>query len=415
MKPNRFLDQKIGLWKPGLFLEEKPLNQIPLQSPNGQKEGMPRKVSNILLFSGTANLREVTILQDKAHKMERILMGLRTAVAAGVVVLVLSDSTYRVMWPLAFGALALSVVVNLLLGLAWRRSGVYQESCGYWLQLGVGLYLALFIYLTGGVRSLYWPLLVLAVVAAALRFSPGVVLAMSAMHSSLFGLAALARHWVKGEPLGFTGLMAGVFVLMSAGAFLSYLVREEQEQRGRSVFDTLTGLYNREYLVTRLVEACAGIGSFGPPFCVLMIDIDNFKDINDTHGHSYGDLALQEVAYAIRSNLRSFDVAARFGGEEFIILLANAMEEEALGVADRLRQNVADCHFLSEPGRRPYNVTVSIGLTAYGPGRDTVEGLIEAADRALYWVKRNGKNGVMSFARLSKGSGAIAERRKRVD
>lgn len=342
-------------------------------------------------------------------------MGLRTASVAGVAMLILFDDEYRGLWPLALGALVLSVAVNFWLGFLWRRFGVYQESWGYWLQLGFGLYLALFIYLTGGSRSVYWPLLALVVVAAALRFSPGVVLIMSAMQASLFGLAAVARRWITGEPLGFSGLATGVFVLLSAGAFLSYLVREEQEQRGRSVFDTLTGLYNREYLVTRLVEACAGIGSFGPPFCVLMIDIDNFKGINDTHGHSYGDLALQEVAYAIRSNLRSFDVAARFGGEEFIILLANAMEEEALGVAERLRQSVAECQFLAEPGRQPYNITVSVGLAAYGPGRDSVEGLIDAADRALYWVKRNGKNGVMSYTRLSKRAGTVAERRKRID
>jgi two-component system cell cycle response regulator len=143
-----------------------------------------------------------------------------------------------------------------------------------------------------------------------------------------------------------------------------------------AVTDGLTGLRNRRY-ITRHLDGLLRAGSVA----LLMVDVDRFKAVNDTHGHAAGDDVLQEVAQRLKQHLRAMDVVARFGGEEFVVTMANTDEEEALHVAERLRLSLV------------LFITASIGVAVSRPG-DTLNGLTSAADAALYRAKANGRNRV---------------------
>jgi diguanylate cyclase (GGDEF)-like protein len=168
--------------------------------------------------------------------------------------------------------------------------------------------------------------------------------------------------------------------------------------RQQSVRDVLTGLYNRRYLeesvrreLLRSARAQAQGSSYG--LSMLMIDIDNFKRFNDEHGHSVGDQVLREVAQVLKSQTRGSDVAARFGGEEFIVVLTDTPPGLALERAEQMRWSVENLARASG-GTLP-SVTISIGLAEFPPDGNTFEALLLAADKALYEAKRAGRNRVV--------------------
>lgn len=164
--------------------------------------------------------------------------------------------------------------------------------------------------------------------------------------------------------------------------------------------DPLTGLYNRRHAIARLEALASGARETGAAFAVMILDIDHFKAINDTHGHATGDRVLVEVARRLRENLRAIDLVARIGGEEFLVAMPETSVEQARGAAERLRGVIEgapfDCARTAHP---PFRVTLSIGV-AVGPGSrpETVtpgaliEELYERADVALYSAKTAGRN-----------------------
>jgi diguanylate cyclase (GGDEF)-like protein len=160
-----------------------------------------------------------------------------------------------------------------------------------------------------------------------------------------------------------------------------------------AIRDGLTGLTIRRYFLVRLQQELDRARRYGQPFCVLMIDIDHFKKVNDDHGHPAGDLVLRAMAGRLAAVLRSSDLLSRYGGEELVLLLPAQDRESGRAVAERLRETVAARPFrLAEGGESP--VTISVGVAAFPrDGRDG-EGLVEAADRALYAAKQGGRNRV---------------------
>jgi diguanylate cyclase (GGDEF)-like protein len=154
--------------------------------------------------------------------------------------------------------------------------------------------------------------------------------------------------------------------------------------------DALTGQGNRRALDELLKQHAELYISSGNPFSILMLDIDFFKNINDEFGHMVGDDALRAFAQRVREYLRPGDVCARFGGEEFVVVLPGTTLEAALGVAERLRQGVAQSPLLKTPN---VQVTVSIGVATLAPGQ-TVSDLLVAADAAVYVAKNAGRNQV---------------------
>lgn len=161
-----------------------------------------------------------------------------------------------------------------------------------------------------------------------------------------------------------------------------------------SITDPLTGLLNRRYLIERLAEELKRSQRQDYAMSFMMIDIDDFKIYNDRNGHQAGDLALEMTAQCLKSALRGADVASRYGGEEFCILLPQTTIEEAAAIAERIKRRVLRMRFPHGKAQPLGAVTVSIGISAFHPGVDTPEAMIEFADRALYQAKHRGKNRV---------------------
>lgn len=158
-----------------------------------------------------------------------------------------------------------------------------------------------------------------------------------------------------------------------------------------SVTDHLTGLLNKRYLKERLAEEIKRSNRYGYPMSFMMIDVDYFKSYNDSFGHPEGDKALEIVAQCLRETLRGADIAARFGGEEFSILLPQTTPDEALIIGERVREKVEKTEF---PHRQ---VTVSVGIASCSHIIGTPDAIIKAADKALYNAKAKGRNNVQGY------------------
>ena len=176
-----------------------------------------------------------------------------------------------------------------------------------------------------------------------------------------------------------------------AGFALAHALRVVRAET-LSVTDDLTQLYNARYLHDVLRKETKRAVRTGLPLSLLFVDLDGFKRINDAYGHLLGSRALVEAAAVIRSSARETDIVARFGGDEFAVVLPETNLEGAQAVARRVRQRIAKYVFLAErgPGSR---LTVSIGVATLPDAADSAEGLLEAADAAMYRVKEQGKDG----------------------
>ena len=177
--------------------------------------------------------------------------------------------------------------------------------------------------------------------------------------------------------------------------------REYQRQIRRLIsHDDLTGLLSSRSFFSELRRESARARREQKTFCVLMMDIDHFKDVNDTHGHLTGSKTLEEIGLIITQNLRVGDVAARFGGEEFAAFLLNADPPQALIAAERIRSEIEKFEFsIIRQGKIPktHKITISIGIAAFpNDSKDPIE-LIEMADSALYCAKREGRNRVCAY------------------
>lgn len=167
------------------------------------------------------------------------------------------------------------------------------------------------------------------------------------------------------------------------------------ELRDRSIRDALTGLYNRRYLDEVLARELHRASRTGTPVSVLMLDIDHFKDLNDTHGHAAGDAVLAEMAAAVLSSIRTEDVACRYGGEEFVVVMAGLDPVEAVERAEQIRARIA-LHGFGWDGQSLGPLTISIGVATAPQHGSATDQLLGAADTALYRAKGNGRNRVES-------------------
>ncbi|NPA58044.1 MAG: diguanylate cyclase [Aquificae bacterium] len=160
----------------------------------------------------------------------------------------------------------------------------------------------------------------------------------------------------------------------------------EDNLRRLATIDQLTGIYNRYSFEKFLEEEINRAERYGTRFALIMFDVDNFKQINDTYGHQIGDRVLKELVKVVKSNIRKSDIFARWGGEEFMILAPIKREEDAYKIAEKIRKKIESYHF--DPVGR---ITVSLGISFYRKG-DTIKSLVRRADAALYEAKKTGKN-----------------------
>jgi diguanylate cyclase (GGDEF)-like protein len=160
--------------------------------------------------------------------------------------------------------------------------------------------------------------------------------------------------------------------------------------------DGLTGLANRRQCDEALTSEIARVSRFGGSFAVVLADLDGFKDLNDTHGHATGDAVLREVGALLQRTLRASDLAGRWGGEEFLLLLRETSLRGALELAERVRSALEACTILAVDGT-PLHVTASFGVGVFDADEDA--DVVAAADAALYVAKRGGKNRVAPLIR----------------
>jgi two-component system cell cycle response regulator len=164
-----------------------------------------------------------------------------------------------------------------------------------------------------------------------------------------------------------------------------------------AITDALTGLYNRRYMETHVGTLVEQASSRGKPLTVLVLDIDFFKSINDSWGHDAGDDVLREFAVRIKKSIRGIDLACRYGGEEFVVVMPETDMAVATMVAERLRRRIASEPFPIQQGARTIEVTISIGIAALERDEDAAK-VFKRADQALYRAKRDGRNRVVPAA-----------------
>jgi diguanylate cyclase (GGDEF)-like protein len=295
---------------------------------------------------------------------------------------------WRGAWPVVLLIAVVLAYRPLTRGLATSRRPEYRIAASVvnaQAMLGVG------IVMTGGPHSPAIPILLLPLVTLPARFSSRGVYAGLAVT-----VVVLLASTVAADPAGFahdpTYTVVGLALVGGLTAFADTLMRSEMEQRSGAVLDPLTGLLNRKALAPRFEEIVQQAAASGGSVCLLACDLDNFKAINDAYGHDRGDVVLRETADVMRRHLRSFELAYRLGGEEFLVVLPGSSVREGQAMAERVRVAIESA--------RPagLTVTVSTGVAAAAGAAVSFEALFRAADAALYGAKRAGRNRVLSAA-----------------
>jgi diguanylate cyclase (GGDEF)-like protein len=177
------------------------------------------------------------------------------------------------------------------------------------------------------------------------------------------------------------------------------LEKKVNEVTWLSQTDSLTQIYNRHKLTEIFPMESAKAKFYGTELAVILFDIDHFKKINDTYGHETGDIVLVELTQLVRSMIRKNDLFVRWGGEEFLLLLPDALDE-VRHLAERIRKQVMEFSFTSTG-----TVTISLGVAAYAPDSDTIDTLVSKADSVLYRAKLEGRNRVEVYIPSANGPG----------
>ena len=261
-------------------------------------------------------------------------------------------------------------------------------------QIGMG------IALTGGPQSPVLVLLLLPIVTLPARFGTrgvraGVALTVAVLLASTLGanLGVFREHPAP--------VIVAVAVLFALAAFSDALMRAEVESRSESAQDALTGLLNRKALATHAAEIARQAELTGRSVCLVLLDLDRFKAVNDEHGHAAGDTVLVSAGQVLRDHLRAFELVYRVGGEEFLVLLPGVDRQGGRVVAERLREALET----ARPGGLA--VTASFGVAvAHGAGAG-FDALFAMADEALYAAKHAGRNRVVVAPDLRPDAAAL--------
>lgn len=183
--------------------------------------------------------------------------------------------------------------------------------------------------------------------------------------------------------------------LRDTGEFLSDMVRWGEDARKRAVTDELTGTYNRRFLDDALIDYFAASKNKSEPLCLIMVDLDHFRELNEEYGLKTGDEALLKVVEIFKKHLRKKDILARYGGDEFTVIMQNTKIERATKIADSIRKEIEDLDMLKTRKGKIKQITTSQGIAAFPDHAKTLKSLLSKADKALYMAKEEGRNRVV--------------------
>jgi two-component system cell cycle response regulator len=200
------------------------------------------------------------------------------------------------------------------------------------------------------------------------------------------------------RPVDKNELVARVRTQLRKKRYADRLRHNVQLSLEMAITDQLTGLHNRRYMARHLDNLVVSARKTGKPLAFVIMDIDYFKSVNDTHGHDIGDEVLKEFAGRIAANIRGIDLACRYGGEEFVVVMPDTDVAFAYAVSERLRKSIETTPIVISraPGR--LSITISIGIASSNGEADTADALLHRADQALYRAKRTGRNRVVADA-----------------
>jgi diguanylate cyclase (GGDEF)-like protein len=257
----------------------------------------------------------------------------------------------------------------------------------------------LLVLLTGGQDSPFFFTFPLIVGGAALVVSPRVTFALAAVASLAYLFAITSPVSTSSTPV----VIARVGINLTALVLLAYVatVIAGEQRRARdaairlSTIDPLTGLFNRTFFFAAVDREIARSARSNRGFCLLMMDLDELKTINDRHGHYFGDRVLGGVGEVIRSGVRKIDTAARYGGDEFVVLLPETDPTGAYVLAEKVRIGVTELDIAVSGS--VLQASISVGVVSYPDDGRTSDELLISADQAMYASKRGGRNRVMGF------------------
>jgi diguanylate cyclase (GGDEF)-like protein len=259
------------------------------------------------------------------------------------------------------------------------------------------VFAASLVALTGGLESPFTFTFPLIVGAGALLVAPRVSLALAVLATAAYLAAGLiVDPTPEISPLVSMAVnLTGVYLLAYIGSSVGREQRRARDAAIRlSTVDALTGLYNRSFFFAALEREIARGDRSGRAFCLVMLDLDDLKAVNDRFGHIAGDQVLRSVADTVRGGVRKIDTPARYGGDEFVALLPETDPTGGWVVAEKIRQTIAEQGL---PGIDP-GPTVSVGVVSYPADGRSADALLVSADRAMYASKRGGKNRVARAA-----------------
>ena len=348
--------------------------------------------------------------------------------AGGWFFLVLS-TFWRQQWQDQLCSVLAMAGMSASLVLLWRSIGLWtgrpQRAWPMWtltvlMTLGYGIGFDSYpwrVGLANGVLGLQ----MLAIVVAVSRHSPATGWRWRALIGLCMGATATVTFWrgilgafftasypflTAPHPVNKVAALVSnlSLVLTTVAILMAYREEAERELHAQAITDDLTRLLNRRAWTERAEAQLADARRYGHPLVVVMLDIDHFKHVNDAHGHAKGDHALQLLARLLREELRGGDLAGRYGGEEFCVILTHTREGQALSFDQRLRH----CLRLQSEQELGFLLEYSAGLAAQGPNDQSLDDLLRRADAALYEAKRAGRGQVVLAPRSTVEASATA-------
>jgi two-component system, cell cycle response regulator len=306
----------------------------------------------------------------------------------------------------AFVRLGVAIVSTAVSGalLLLVRRGAYRRWIGFVTSAYdvtiVSLLLAAFLALgkthLAAASPVVFPVYLVALTATCLRYDPRVCVVTGLLAAAQYGAIVVyaSMHWTADASFSWGDQISRIVLLLAATLLAAVIVSRSVRLRRLSSYDALTQLHNRAYFEERLIEELLRASRYGRALSVAILDVDGFKQFNDSYGHPAGDAALRTLAAALRRSARRSDIVARYGGEEFVIILTETGVQEAVAKLDALREEVGKLPIETPRASWRANLTVSAGVASWPDDGAWPDELLYAADERLLAAKRAGRNRV---------------------